>query len=157
MQFLCKVVSVLLALNDCPEGGGNTFVVPGSHKSNVQHPFLKEGAGHPQPLWRTEESQELRHGHQTREGGYMDGLPFGVELTMEAGDALLLCEGLAHGSGVRTIPGFRRWMTLRYGPDPDNAWQLPEECLARLGPGARALVSSEPEAPTEPEPPTAKL
>ena len=27
---------------------------------------------------------------------YMDGLPFGVELKMEAGDALLLCEGLAH-------------------------------------------------------------
>jgi hypothetical protein len=100
-------------------------------------------------LWRTEEPHPLRHGHQTAEGGYMDNLPGAIELTMQAGDALLLCEACVHGSGVRTIPGARRFMVLRYGPDPQNAWQLPAACLARLGPDARSLVSSTPAAPKE--------
>ncbi len=32
-RFHCKTVSVLLALNDCPLGGGGTAVIPGSRKS----------------------------------------------------------------------------------------------------------------------------
>jgi hypothetical protein len=116
---------------------------PGSHRTNLAHPYQDPEAGHPQPLWRTTEPQQLRHGHQTGEGGYMDNMPGAVELTMQAGDALLLCEACVHGSGVRTIPGARRFMVLRYGPEiGDNAWNLPAECLGRLGPGARSLVSS---------------
>ena len=30
-RFNCQTVSVLLALNDCPAGGGGTTVVPGTH------------------------------------------------------------------------------------------------------------------------------
>ena len=123
-------------------------------KSNVRHPYQDPDAGRPQLLWRSEEPQPLRHGHKTSEGGYMDGVPGAVELTMEAGDALLLCEAVVHGSGVRTLPGARRFMVLRYGPDPGNAWKLPVEVLGRLGPGARGLLSPEPEEPEpeEPEP-----
>ena len=115
-RFHSKVVSVLLSLNDCPAGGGNTAVVvsiaqpllcwpwrcphltggvravqPGSHKSNLRHPYQDPEAGQPQLLWRVEEPQPLRHGSKTGEGGYMDGVPGAVELTAEAGDAPLLC------------------------------------------------------------------
>ena len=59
-RFHCKTVSVLLALNDCPIGGGATGAVPGSHKSNIRHPYQDPDAGHPQLLWRSEEPFERR-------------------------------------------------------------------------------------------------
>ena len=35
---------------------------PGSHKSNIRHPYQDPDAGHPQMLWRSEEPFERRHG-----------------------------------------------------------------------------------------------
>ena len=150
-RFDCKTVSVLLALNDVPAGGGATCAIPGSHKSNLRHPFQDEEAGHPQLLWRSQAPFERRHGKSVREGGYMDGMPGAVELTCEAGDALLLVESCVHGSAVRTLPGCRRTLLIRYGPSAKGGWKAPPEVFARLSPEARALIDSEPELPPEPE------
>ena len=43
----------------------------------------------------------------------MDGVPGAVELPVAAGDALILCEGCVHGSGIRTLPGCRRFIVIR--------------------------------------------
>ena len=94
-RFHCKTVSVLLALNDCPVGGGGTAVIPGSRaflcvslvsvlpcafadwsrtyvvasdKSNIRHPFQDPDAGHPQLLWRSQEPYQRRHGKSVKEG-----------------------------------------------------------------------------------------
>jgi len=93
-SFLCRAVNVVVALNDCGEHGGNTAVVPGSHKSNLQNPFQDDAEGHPQVLWYSKQDQSRRHGKFVREGGYMDGVPGAVEVTMEAGDALIFIDSL---------------------------------------------------------------
>jgi hypothetical protein len=114
-------------------------------------------AGHAQLLW---------HASNGEHGGYMDGMPGAVELAMEAGDALLLCESTTHGSTVRTLPGHRRMCLLRYGPantiataHAPEGWQAPPEVFARLSAEAKAVISPH---PAEPEPdvrdePAAKL
>ena len=80
----------------------------------------------------------------------MDGMPGAVEVPCDAGDALVLCEAAVHGSLVRTLPGSRRFVLLRYGLAENGAYTPSPEMLARLGPEARALVDSEPELPDEP-------
>ena len=42
-EIRCSMISVMLALNDCPAEGGGTMLVPGSHKSNRPHPRLAQG------------------------------------------------------------------------------------------------------------------
>lgn len=149
-RFRCQTVSVLLALNDCPAGGGGTTVVPGSHKSNIRHPFQDAEAGRPQLLWRSAEPCARRHGREVREGGYMDGVPGSVELTARAGDAVLLVESCLHGSCVRTLPGCRRTLLLRYGPREKGGWQAPYHVFQRLSPPARALIHPQPAAAVDP-------
>jgi hypothetical protein len=64
--------NIMLALNDCPKGGGGTSLVPGSHKSFVEHPGYAEGS--PQRGWKNRSAPvALRDGGQTTEGGFMDG------------------------------------------------------------------------------------
>ena len=41
-----------------------------------------------------QQDQPRRHGKFVREGGYMDGVPGAVEVTMEAGDALIFIDSL---------------------------------------------------------------
>ena len=179
-RFECQLVSVLLALNDAPAGGGGcTMVIPvrsppalcistrlshpepltqvscaaqGSHKSNLRHPFQLAGRGHPQALWRCTEPFQRRHDRTVAEGGFMDGMPGAVELGMEAGDALVLAEACVHGSGMRTLPGCRRTMIIRYAPSAAGAWKAPAEVLQRLSGEARALVSAEPATPEDAAP-----
>jgi hypothetical protein len=50
-DFRSSMVSVILALNDCPLGGGGTALVPGSHKSNLRNPYENPELGKPQLLW----------------------------------------------------------------------------------------------------------
>jgi hypothetical protein len=122
---------------------------PGSHKSNLRHPFQENDNGHPQVLWRSEQPQQRRHGKEVKEGGYMDGVPGALELTTKAGDAVLLVESCMHGSTIRQLPGARRYIVIRYGPATGDTFAAPPELFARLGPRARALIAPEPAAPAE--------
>ena len=120
---------------------------PGSHKSNLKHPFQANENGHPQVLWRSEQPQPRRHGKEVKEGGYMDGVPGAFELTTQAGDAVLLVESCMHGSTVRQIPGCRRYIVIRYGPATGPTFAAPPDLFERLGPGARSLIAPEPADP----------
>ena len=63
--------------------------------------------------------------------GYMDGVPGAVEVTMEAGDALIFVDCVVHGSTIRQIPGARRNILVSYGPDPENGWRAPPALFER--------------------------
>jgi hypothetical protein len=94
-RFRCGQVNILLALTDVGPGDGGTVIVPGSHKSNFEHPNaninFKEGERRPPML----------------EGA--------VEVNLKKGDALLFVDALAHGASERTNPGERRAVVYRYG------------------------------------------
>ena len=92
----------------------------------------------------------MEHGLSYREGGFLDGVPGAIEIPLVAGDALVFNDALVHGSNIRTLPGPRRMLVIRYGPNPAEAAQLPPDCLARLGPNALTFVSSEPKVETPP-------
>ncbi len=119
-EFRCGQVNIMMALNDWGLGDGVTMVVPGSHKSNVIHPAFSTSACKP--------------------GGSLDDVEGAVELLMNAGDALLFVDCLAHGSEIRRNPGARRSILYRYGPK----WytnQLSEDLMRRLSPERKALMS----------------
>ncbi len=59
---------------------------------------------------------------------------------MNAGDALLFVDCLAHGSGTRVNPGFRRSILYRYGPRW-RTYQPTEELMERLTPERRAFLN----------------
>ncbi|MDA3962471.1 MAG: phytanoyl-CoA dioxygenase family protein [Planctomycetota bacterium] len=95
--FHCGQVNVLMALNDIGPGDGGTMVIPGSHKANLQHP-------------------DIGTFQMTAGGASVDGVPGAEEVHLEAGDALLFVDAIAHGSARRTNPGMRRVCIYRYGP-----------------------------------------
>jgi ectoine hydroxylase-related dioxygenase (phytanoyl-CoA dioxygenase family) len=130
--FRCGQVNILLALTDVGPGDGGTMVVPGSHKSNFPHPanrYLDE-EGKPVP---------------------MDTLIGAVEVHLKKGDALLFCDGLAHGASSRTNPGERRVVIYRYGVSWGSTrygYAYSPELLARLTPERRKIL--QPIAPRHP-------
>lgn len=77
----------------------------------------------------------------------MDGVPGAIELTTQAGDAVLLVESCMHGSTIRQLPGCRRYIVIRYGPATGETFVAPPALFERLGPRARALIAPEPAAP----------
>ena len=86
-EFRCGDINIMLALNDCPLGGGGTALVPGSHKSNVEHPAFD---GSPQRGWKDRgRPVPLRNGETATSGGFMDGALGAQEIPLEAGDALM--------------------------------------------------------------------
>ena len=86
-EFRCGDINIMLALNDCPLGGGGTALVPGSHKSNVEHPAFD---GSPQRGWKDRSRPvPLRNGETATSGGFMDGALGAQEIPLEAGDALM--------------------------------------------------------------------
>lgn len=122
--FHCGQVNVLTALNDIGPGDGATMVVPGSHKANMPHPEAERYQMH-------------------ADGGSVDGAPGAIEVHLNAGDALVFVDSLAHGSARRVNPGMRRLCIYRYGP----AWGMlrhryrpSDELLARLGERERGIV-----------------
>ena len=81
--FRCAQVNVIIALTDIAIDDGATMVVPGSHKSNMEHP--------------------LARGYESyARGDRMDDLPGAVPVEMRAGDALMFTDSLMHGGGTRT-------------------------------------------------------
>ena len=112
-EFRCGMINMVLALNDCGEQGGNTALVPGSHKANLQHPEYDNPDPRSPRGWKRRESPDGTPGGQ---GGYMDGVEGSIEITLMAGDCLLFVDCLTHGSTKRTIPGARRAVLFRYAP-----------------------------------------
>ena len=134
-RFRCGQVNILLALTDVGPGDGCTLVVPGSHKSNLPHPMdaYYDKDGNPVP---------------------MDELPGAEPVHLEKGDAVMFCDGTAHGASSRTNPGERRAVIYRYGGSWGNTrygYRYSEELLNRLTPERRKILR-----PIEPRGPGTK-
>jgi hypothetical protein len=124
--FRCGQVNILLALTDIGPGDGGTLIIPGSHKSNLQH-----------PQYETFKSWDTG----------MDAMEGVEEVRLNKGDALLFCDGLAHGASSRTNPGERRVIIYRYGPSwgaTRHGYQYSDELLGRLTPERRAILQPVP-------------
>lgn len=134
-RFQCGQVNILIALTDIGPGDGATMIIPGSHKSNFEHPdFEKHRMG-------GEESS-------------VDNVAGAIEAQMKAGDALLFVDAISHGSAKRVNPGERRIIVYRYGPSWGNfrhGYQPSPELLARLTPERRKIVQPLSILPREPQ------
>jgi ectoine hydroxylase-related dioxygenase (phytanoyl-CoA dioxygenase family) len=123
-RFRCSQMNVLCALTDIGPGDGGTMIVPGSHKVELQHPDMGRkdwGSG----------------------GLSMDGIEGAVEVHLRAGDALIFCDPVVHGSAARTNQGQRRTLLYRYAPSyvrPRYPYRPSPELLARLTPRRREIV-----------------
>jgi ectoine hydroxylase-related dioxygenase (phytanoyl-CoA dioxygenase family) len=135
--FRCGQLNVIVALNDIGEDDGPTMVVPGSHKSNFQHPLAGD----------------------YMQGDRMDTLPGAEPVLMQTGDALLFVDSLMHGAASRTrADGERRVVILRYGPTWARTrfgYTYSPELLDQLTPERREIL--EPVPPVHPGDPTIPL
>jgi hypothetical protein len=129
-SFRAGQVNMLLALTDIGPGDGGTMIIPGSHKSNLDHPGVKPG-------W--DETQKI----DTVEGA--------MEVHLNRGDALLFVDALSHGASTRTNPGERRVVIYRYGPlwgSTRYGYEYSPALLERLTPERRKIL--QPVAPRRP-------
>ncbi len=133
------MINIILALNDCGERGGNTSIVPGSHKANLPHPEYSNPDPRSPRGWKRKTQPGGPPGGQ---GGYMDGVEGALEITMRAGDCLLFVDCLTHGSTKRQIPDARRAVIFRYAP----RWTAPataQPWMAQLTDGQKTLLSTQ--------------
>ena len=112
-EFKCGLINMILALNDSGKGGGNTSVVPGSHKSNIRHPEYDNPDPRGPRGWKRKNPTD---GAPGGEGGYMDGVEGALEIELSAGDCLLFVDCLTHGSTKRRQGGARKAVLFRYAP-----------------------------------------
>ncbi len=134
-RFHCGQINILMALSDIGPGDGATMVIPSSHKANFPHPD--------------------REKHQMKGGEVRsaDGMEGAIEVHLNAGDALLFVDAIAHGSAKRINPGERRIVVYRYGPSWGNfrhPYQVSPEFLARLTPRQRNIACPQPALPRTP-------
>jgi ectoine hydroxylase-related dioxygenase (phytanoyl-CoA dioxygenase family) len=116
------MLSLLAPLTDVGTGGGATVLVPGSHKSDFPHPA------------------QDRLGAVTASSQPPEGA---VEVHLRDGDAVLFNDALCHGSALRTNPGQRRMITIRYVPSAYAhrfGYEPSPELVARLTPERLAIV-----------------
>jgi len=133
--FQCGQIDILIALTDIGPDDGGTMIIPGSHKSNFVHPHFDD--------------------FRMAQKASVDGLEEAVEIHMQAGDALLFVDALAHGSARRVNEGQRRVAVYRYGPSWGNfrhGYQPSPELLARPTPERRQIVQPLQLLPREPNP-----
>jgi Phytanoyl-CoA dioxygenase (PhyH) len=126
----CGQVNILMALTDIGPGDGATMIIPGSHKSRLEHPDFAR-----------------------YKDGPMDAMEGVVEAHLRKGDALLFCDGLSHGASSRINPGERRVVIYRYGPlwaSTRHGYQYSDELLARVSPERRRIL--QPVPPLRPTP-----
>ena len=134
-KFMCGQINILMALTDIGPGDGPTMVIPGSHKSNFQHP---------------QQNERMIGGDKPS----VDGVAGAQQIFMKAGDVLLFVDSIGHGSAERTNPGERRIIVFRYGPGWGNfrhGYQVSPELVARLTPARRAIVQPQQLIPREPQ------
>ena len=121
-QWVVFMTSLLVPLNDVGPGDGATAVIPGSHKSDIQHPMRKTEAIDRSPA---------------------DQLEGAVEVHLKAGDALIFNDALCHGSAERINPGQRRMISIRYVPKSYShrfGYEPSAELVERLTPERLAIV-----------------
>ena len=120
--FRCGQCNVILALTDIGEGDGPTMVIPGSHKSNFQHP----------------QAADYLLGER------MDDLEGAIPVCLKKGDAVLFCDALMHGGSSRTTEGGERRVTIyRYGPkwaQTRFGYEYSPALLDRLTPARRRIL-----------------
>ncbi len=124
-RFHCGQINILMALTDIGPGDDATMVVPGSHKSNFEHPDYA--------------THHMKQGELTS----VDQVEGAVEVQMTAGDALLFVDAICHGSAERTNDGERRIAVYRYGPSwgrSRHGYEPSRELLDRLSPQRRQIV-----------------
>ena len=134
-RFMCGQVNALVALTDIGPGDGGTMLIPGSHKANFPHPH------------------QDRH-RMKPEGATVEGIEGAVEVPMQAGDAIIFTDGIAHGSARRINAGQRRVCVIRYGPSWGNfrhGYAPSAQLLARLTPQRRRIVQPLDLLPREPQ------
>lgn len=122
-RFNCGQINILMALNDIGPGDGATIVIPASHKSNFRHPEFD------------------KHSMKAKSSG--DGITGGIEVHLNAGDALLFVDAICHGSARRVNPGQRRIAVYRYGPSWGffrHPYRPSKALLERLTPERRTIV-----------------
>lgn len=122
-KFRCGQVNLLLALTNIGPGDGGTMVIPGSHKSNLPHP--------------------LSGGAEKGDSSRIDDLLGAITVELNAGDALLFVDALAHGSSSRTNEGERRVVIYRYGPSWGQTYKgfrYSDELLEHLTPERRKIL-----------------
>lgn len=121
-EFHCGQINILVGLTDIGPGDGATMVIPGSHKSNLEHPRFKTSVYGKDAVDQTEGA---------------------IEVHLNAGDAILFVDAIAHGSAERKNPGQRRICVYRYGPSWGNfryGYEPSKELLERLTPFQRMIV-----------------
>jgi hypothetical protein len=132
-QWHCGMINILVALTDIREmADGPTVVIPGSHKSNLVHPVFEKGYEN-----MLADPPELVEGT--------------VPVLLEAGDALLFVDAIAHGGASRVNPGIRRTIVYRYGPAWGSTrlgYRYSPELIARLTPERARIL--QPVAPRYP-------
>ena len=109
------------------------MIIPGSHKANFEHPHLDK--------------------HRMAENASVDGIEGALEVHMNAGDALLFVDALAHASAKRRNKGIRRVIVYRCGPSWGTfrfGYQPSPELLERLTPERRQIVQPLQLIPREP-------
>lgn len=124
-RFQCGQVNILMALTDIGPGDGATMIIPASHKSNFSHPDTET------------------HSMKAGEVRSVDDVEGAIEVHLEAGDALLFVDAIAHGSAKRVNPGERRIVVYRYGPSWGNfrhPYQASDELLNQLTPRQQKVV-----------------
>ena len=100
------------------------MVIPASHKSNFPHPAY----------------ERHRMGGESASVHDVEGA---IEVRLNAGDALLFTDTIAHGAAARTNPGERRTIVYRYGPSWGyfrRGYEVSPELLQRLTPERRQIV-----------------
>jgi ectoine hydroxylase-related dioxygenase (phytanoyl-CoA dioxygenase family) len=73
----------------------------------------------------------------------MDAMEGAVEVSLNAGDAIMFVDALSHGASSRTNPGERRVIVYRYGPTwgfTRYGYVYSQELLDRLTPGRRKIL-----------------
>ena len=116
-EWVCYMLSLLVPLNDVGPGDGATVIIPGSHKSDIEHPQTRD------------DDARVRMPTEELEGA--------MELHLKAGDAVL------HGSAKRSNPGQRRMVAIRYVPATIAhrfGYKPSDELVSRLTPERLGIV-----------------
>ncbi len=103
-EFRCLLVTCLLALSDSVSGDGAFCLIPGSHKSNLPHPYADSKLEDVPPL---------------------------QDLPMSAGSAVIFTENVSHAMKSPRLET-QRWLEFQYGPSYLVNWPGCESSAALL-------------------------